>query len=98
MRLVGVDPSFGRVTTFRVGSHPNYPNKSVLGTEKNFDQHDGAKFRDSERGQKCLRTLETPHIAPPPCGIFTLGDVRSFFGLTSKIPPLSFLSNFDADV
>ncbi len=33
-------------------------------------------------------------------GVITLGahDVRSFSGLTSKIPPLGSASNFDADV
>ncbi len=30
--------------------------------------------------------------------VFTLGDARSFFGLTSKIPPLGSTVNFDADV
>ncbi len=31
-------------------------------------------------------------------GVFTLSDARSFFGLTSKIPPLGSLLNFDADI
>ncbi len=31
-------------------------------------------------------------------GIFTLGDARSFSRLTSKIPPLASMLNFDADV
>ncbi len=31
-------------------------------------------------------------------GVFTLGDARSFSGLTSKIPPLDSMLNFDADV
>ncbi len=31
-------------------------------------------------------------------GVFTLGDVRSFLGLTSKNPPLGSMLNFDADV
>ncbi len=31
-------------------------------------------------------------------GVFTLGDARSFSGLTSKIPPLGSPLNFDADV
>ena len=30
--------------------------------------------------------------------VFTLGDVLSFFGLTSKISPLGAMLNFDADV
>ena len=30
--------------------------------------------------------------------VFTLGDARSFSGLTSKIPPLGSMLNFDADV
>ena len=31
-------------------------------------------------------------------GVFTLGDVRSFVALTSKIAPLDGMLNFDADV
>ncbi len=31
-------------------------------------------------------------------GVFTQGDARSFFGLTSKISPLGSMLNFDADV
>ncbi len=31
-------------------------------------------------------------------GVFTLSDARSFSGLTSKIPPLGSMLNFDADV
>ncbi len=31
-------------------------------------------------------------------GFFTWGDARSFSGLTSKIPPLGSMLNFDADV
>ncbi len=31
-------------------------------------------------------------------GVFTLGDSQSFLGLTSKIPPLRSMLNFDADV
>ncbi len=31
-------------------------------------------------------------------GVLTLGDARSFSGLTSKIPPLGSMINFDADV
>ncbi len=30
--------------------------------------------------------------------VFTLGDARSFFGLTSKIPPLGSMLNSDTDV
>ncbi len=30
--------------------------------------------------------------------VFTLGDARSFSGLTSKIPPLGSMLNFDGDV
>ncbi len=30
--------------------------------------------------------------------VFTLGDARSFSGLTSKIPPLDAILNFDTDV
>ena len=33
-----------------------------------------------------------------PEGVFTLGDAQSFCGLTSKIPPLGSILNFDADV
>ncbi len=33
-----------------------------------------------------------------PEAVFTLGDARSFSGLTSKIPPLGSMLNFDADV
>ncbi len=33
-----------------------------------------------------------------PVGVFTLGDVRSFYGLTSKIPPLGSTLHFDTDV
>ncbi len=33
-----------------------------------------------------------------PLGVFTLSDARSFSGLTSKIPPLSSMLNFDTDV
>ncbi len=37
-----------------------------------------------------------------PCGtpmrLFTLGDALSFLELTSKIPPLGSMLNFDADV
>ncbi len=33
-----------------------------------------------------------------PEGVFTLGDAWSFSGLTSKIPPLGSMLNFDADV
>ncbi len=32
------------------------------------------------------------------CGLFTLRDARSFSELTSKIPPLSSMLNFDVDV
>ena len=31
-------------------------------------------------------------------GVFTLGDARSIFGLTSKIPSLESMLNFDAGV
>ncbi len=31
-------------------------------------------------------------------GVFTLGDALSFSGLTSTIPPLGSMFNFDADV
>ncbi len=31
-------------------------------------------------------------------GLFTVGDARSFCGLTSKITPLGSMFNFDADV
>ncbi len=31
-------------------------------------------------------------------GVFTLGDAQSFSGLTSKLPPLGAMLNFDADV
>ncbi len=30
--------------------------------------------------------------------VFTLGDARSLFGLTSKIPSIGSMLNFDADV
>ncbi len=33
-----------------------------------------------------------------PEGVSTLGNAQSFFGLTSKIPPLASMLNFDADV
>ncbi len=42
------------------------------------------------------------HTCCPPlrvhAGVFTLGDARVFSGLTSKIPPLGSMLNFDADV
>ncbi len=31
-------------------------------------------------------------------GVITLGDARSFYRLTSRIPPLDSMRNFDADV
>ncbi len=37
-------------------------------------------------------------LKPHPKGVFTLGDARSFSGLTSKIPPLVSTLNFDDDV
>ncbi len=33
-----------------------------------------------------------------PQAVFTLGDAQSIVGLTSKIPPLGPMVNFDADV
>ncbi len=35
---------------------------------------------------------------PTSTGVFTLGDARSFLAVTSKIPPLGSMLNFDADV
>ncbi len=37
-------------------------------------------------------------VQPERDEVFTLGDARSFFALTSKIPPLGSMLNFDADV
>ncbi len=42
--------------------------------------------------------LNLPKLTQSHDGVFTLGDARSFSGLTSKIPPLGSVLNFDADV
>ncbi len=45
-----------------------------------------------------LATAAWRHKQPILMGVFTLDDARPFFALTSKIPPLSSMSNFDANV
>ncbi len=47
-------------------------------------------YRDVRRG--------APSVAQLFQGVFTLGDARSFLALTSKIPPLGSVLNFDAGV
>ncbi len=42
--------------------------------------------------------LHTRKHRRKPTGVFTLGDTRSFFRLTSKAPPLGQMLNFDAHV
>ncbi len=44
-----------------------------------------------QRALTCAGTLRMKRV-------FTLGDARSFFGPTSKIPPSGSMLNFDADV
>ena len=44
------------------------------------------------------KTVPWPPTSPARDRVFTLGDTRSFSGLTSKIPPLDSMLNFDADV
>ncbi len=38
------------------------------------------------------------YISLKPTGVFILGGAWSFSGLTSKIPPLGSMKNFDPDV
>ena len=54
------------------------------------------------RGVKLLPTDQIVYVGSgsrTQCqGVFTLSDARSFSELTSKIPPLGSMLNFDADV
>ncbi len=50
--------------------------------------------RDITRGDLSVADVERDARQ----GVFTLGDAQSFFGLTSKIPPLGSMLNFDVNV
>ena len=56
---------------------------------------------ESEKSKRLRARSPVPcgrDSASTPEGVSTSSDARSFFGLTSKIPPLDSMLNFDADV
>ncbi len=65
----------------------------------NFEPN-GEKFRRHSQKPPCVTQHENPLTLVSNAkaqGLFTLGDTRSFSGLTSKIPPLGAMLNSDAD-
>ncbi len=51
-----------------------------------------------DRLHVCCTTSPSNETNCPSEGVSTLGDARAFSELTSKIPPLGSMLNFDADV
>ncbi len=72
----------------------NTPACPCAGSEWVCCARNTAPIHASLRAPRDLRSAShrTRHV------VFTLGDARSFSGLTSKIPPLGRMLNFDADV
>ncbi len=58
----------------------------------------GANTQSKTAAVLCLQHQELVLQTGARQGVFALGDARSFSALTSKIPPLGSMQNFDADV